>query len=191
MIKDLNNEYGNKLRVVIIAQPTQFTQALESLNKKGIKPQFNSIYIQGQYKILDSIMVPDFSAYNLREDSLSSFELFNLQDSVPFVFLSKYATYPYALSKAETEQIKKKANGGEYLYSAAVNGLKSFLERDSALFYNIFKVNPSINKNNAIDSLKVLNNPYDLLTTISIFYPEILVADTLELNNIKHINIIR
>ena len=102
------------------------------------------------------------------------------------IFLSKHRTYPYEIKKEETKNISEKTKSGKYLKKGAIMGLKSFLERDSVLFYKIFNISPTINKENAIDSLEVLNNPYDLLTAIYIFYPDIF-----EIKNIgKHINVI-
>ena len=66
--------------------------------------------------------------------------------------------------------------------------LTSFLETDSILFYKIFNISPTIKKENAIYSLKVLNTPYDLLTAIYIFYPDIFEKQTI---GSGHINVIK
>lgn len=190
LLDSLLERYPHELTILVIAQPTQFVNALENITKMGKNYSFKAIYIQGQCDTLDykrtKKFSPDFSAYNLREDTIASHKLFELQKNYPFIFVSKYATYPYALTKEETEYLEK-GNKGKYLKDGAILGLKSFIERDSILFYKIFKLNDTIRKINAIDSMRILNNPYDLLTSIAIFYPDIFTADTLINKELKHI----
>ncbi|MEF9985565.1 MAG: hypothetical protein RSC28_06125 [Bacteroidales bacterium] len=198
LIDSLLNIYPATLRIVLLAQATQLANYID---KKNSLPNFHSLYIQGQCDTLNinsttRAIKPNFAAYNLREDTIAAKTIFKLQNTVPFIFVSKYAAYPLAFTKEETEIIGKAGYVGDYLKNAACMGLESFLERDSATFYKIFKLSPQIpahirNSSPAIDSLNVLNNPYDLLTVIAIDKPRLFAADTVYVGNIPHILIDR
>lgn len=188
LIDSLLSLYPNNLRVVVLAQVTQLSNYITDIKKRGRQPQFHSIYIQGQCdtSILSATggIRPDFAAFNLREDSTAAYKLFELQTTTPFIFLSKHATYPLAFTKEETNLIGQAGYPGDYLKTAAYTGLQSFLKRSPETFYKIFKAN-------SIDSLKIVNNPYDLLTVIAINKPNLFVTDTVYVGKIPHILIDR
>lgn len=215
LIDSLLQIYPGELRVVVLAQATQLanymiekgqnqtidgTKGTDLPSNAGTHPTFHSVYIQGQCdtlgKTISGLFKPDFAAYNLREDSVAAYKIFELQNTTPFIFLSKYATYPLAFTKDETAEIGEAGYAGDYLKNGAYMGLQSFLERDSATFYKVFKIAQNIparstspNGKNypALDSLKVVNNPYDLLTVMAIDKPELFVADTIYVQNIPHL----
>ncbi|MEG0517381.1 MAG: hypothetical protein RR555_00750 [Bacteroidales bacterium] len=189
LIDSLLRLYPNNLRVVILAQATQFSNYLADIEKRGRPtPQFHSIYIQGQCDTstlrTTGRIQPNFAAFNLREDSSATYKLFELQTTTPFIFLSKHATYPLAFTKEETNLIGRAGYPGDYLKTAAYTGLQSFLKRDPGTFYKIFKAT-------SLDSLKTINNPYDLLTVIAINSPRLFAADTVYVGKIPHILIDR
>lgn len=168
LIDSLLKAHPGQLRLVVLAQATQVSGYLQ----KHPDAPFHSVYVQGQAKERDpeGMLLPDFSAYNLREDTLAAYQLFRLYPRLPFVLVSKYDTYPHAFSKTKTEAIGQAGYAGDYLKNGAYLGLQSFLERDSAAFYKVFSLSPSIRQTAALDSLKVANNPYDLLTVMKILY---------------------
>lgn len=189
LIDSLLKLYPNSLRVVILAQPTQFSNYLTDIEKKGRPtPQFHSIYIQGQCDTstlhTTGRIQPNFAAFNLREDSIATYKLFELQTTTPFIFLSKHATYPLAFTKEETNLTGRAGYPGDYLKTAAYTGLQSFLTRDPETFFKIFKAT-------SLDSLKIVNNPYDLLTVIAINKPQLFAADTIYVGGIPHLLIDR
>lgn len=181
LIDSLLKAHPGKLRLVILAQATQVSGYIQS----HPDAPFHSVYIQGQAKealentlsgsikteispVQSASLMPDFAAYNLREDSTAAYQLFKLYPRLPFVLVSKHDTYPHAFSKEKTEAIGRAGYVGDYLKTGAYLGLQSFLERDSAAFYKVFSLSPSIRQADALDSLQVANNPYDLLTVMKV-----------------------
>lgn len=178
LIDSLLDRYPGRLRLLVLAKPSDLAAYLSSRPERA--GDIHSVYIQGQARIRedegrDSVWLePDFDAYNLREDTAASRVLFTLQRQVPFRLLGKYAAYPAAFTRGETDTIALKYGpAGEYMREAALTGLRSFLQRDSALFYRIFKMDPRVPAAEALDRLGVLNNPYDLLAAMAVTRPEL------------------
>ncbi len=178
LLDSLTNSYSN-LTLVVLAPPTEIGSYLDKHSSKI--QAFSKVYVQGQAKIVDKKISPDFRAYNLREDSLASYKLFKISNKLPFYFIGKDAVYPCAFTRRDFYSIKQNAFtnkynsssvtknsrfAGKYLYLAAENGLISFLQRDPSTFKKIFKTT-------SIDSLEIMNNPYDLLTILAIVKPHL------------------
>ena len=174
LIDSLLNRYKGRLRMVVLSQATDAARYFS--RHTGRTSDLHSVYIQGQ-AVADSMsgkLLPDEAAYNLKEDMNAAEILFSLQDSVPFIFLGKYAAYPMAYSTEEFLQMSQhNGEAGKYLYQAAEKGLECFAQRDSSTFYRVFGLPPSVPLAEAVKQSGKLSNPYDLLTVIAIDKPEL------------------
>ncbi len=145
--------HKGKLEIVILAQATDFARyiALYPNNIKYIK----TIAIQGQIYTTPTGMEPNFESYNLRKDSLAAKIIIGLQKQIPMTIVGKYAAYKAQFSREDMTSM------GGYISKAADMGIKSLFQRDSILFGKIFRCNN-------IATLDRGNNPYDLITAMSI-----------------------
>lgn len=174
LVDSLLNCYKGRLRVVVLSQATDVARFFNQYPDRV--SDVHSMYIQGQ-AVVDSIsekLSPDEAAYNLKEDLKAARILFSFQDSIPLIFLGKYAAYPMAYSTEEFRRMSQNnGKAGEYLYQAAVKGLECFAQRDSSTFYRVFNLAPSVPLSKAVKESGKLSNPYDLLTVIAIDKPEL------------------
>lgn len=163
-------KHKGKLKILILAQATDIAKyiALHQENAKLI----DEIAIQGQVLTSPKGLKPDFASYNLRKDTLAAKIIVGLQKTVPMVFVGKYAAYKAQFTKEEIDTM------GGYIKKATYTGMQNLYIRNPELFRKIFK-------SDNMDSITKGNNPYDLLTVMSLtdrhyFTPILYYNGTLE-----------
>lgn len=170
-IDSLLTLYQSRLRVVVLAHATPIADYLEVNPDNAAK--IHSIYVQA-YPSIDNSgnLSADDASYNFRVDMDASNRLMSWSKSIPFVFVGKYAAYELRLTKNDFEQIAFNSESGRFLYEEAITGIERFAGRDSATFYRIFDIDPSLTIEDAKNQHIYYSNPYDLLTVIAIEHPE-------------------
>lgn len=176
VILDTLDKYGDRLTIAVLAPPTDIAKAVQKERSKFRK--VNGIYVMGQAKNENGRLVPDESAYNLKEDMDASNVLFSLQDDVPFTFITKFAAYQTPLNRTDFERFAETGHPvGEYLKTHAEKGLECFVRRAPEIFKRVFAVPEEQDAYEAFTQLDKLSNPYDALTVMAIARPELFLPE--------------
>ncbi len=146
--------------ILLIAQATSLNEALRY--NPSLITKISRIYFQGQAQIDEKgIMMPDPQAFNVREDMLACYSLFEFQGQIPFTLVGKYAAYPLALSREDFDGFASSGHpAGVLLRDMAVETNARFSQDHPELYHKIY---PDTN---------ILSQPYDAVALLSLLEPD-------------------
>ena len=175
LILDLAQKYDGDLEIFAVAPMTPLARALsgeggQELLSRAVK----RLHIQGQGVMENRQLVPDFQAFNLREDKESSRFVFEqLRNHVPFHFLGKHAAYRVSLMREDFASWDA-ILGGDEMMQAAKNNMNVFREGNPELFYRLYPM-PEEKRTDELwfGCMTVMSHPYDPLALLAAFKPEL------------------
>lgn len=170
LMHELIDRYGSKLSIAVLAPMTDLAKAVQQDRNNFSK--VGRLYIQGQAKVEGKKLVPDESAYNLKEDMEAASIVFSLQDKVAMTFLGKYAAYQTPLLREDFYTFERTGHPvGKYLRIHAEKGLECFVKRAPDVFKKVFGIPADEDAYEAFKKLDKLSNPYDALTVMALAKP--------------------
>lgn len=130
LVLEVANRYAGRLVVLAIGPLTPIHAALLLPGgKHALQGSIARLCIQAQATIgQDGELIPDFAAFNLREDREASIRVFtDLQSSVPFELVGKHAAYRVAMERGDFERWD--ADAGVRIMEPLLEGLLSSFRR--------------------------------------------------------------
>jgi inosine-uridine nucleoside N-ribohydrolase len=182
LILEITQKYSGQLEIIAIAPLTPLAEAIRkdgTNSLKLIQEGIKMLHIQGQCKVKGNKILPDFAAYNLREDKDAARLVFDvLQDAIPFRILGKHAAYQIQMTKSDFQNWDKiiGTNTTDLLNHVKEN-LNYFRKSDPINFTKLYKY--QANDNKWFEKMKLLSHPYDPLCVLAAFKPKLFRAKKL------------
>jgi len=180
LIISLAKKYREDLLIVAIAPLTPLAVALRVDNESSLE-QVGGLFIQGQGRIEDGILLPDKAAFNLSEDMESAEFVFKtLQSKMPFSLLGKHAAYRVNLTRDDVVKWDETIYPGGVDIGTIAENVKGSLEvfrcGNPDLFYKLYPVPEvlrGVEGDGWFESLDVLSHPYDPLLCVLLYEPSL------------------